>query len=117
MDSIIFEIRGGVYTKKNYRPRNARSIHDPFKAAHAGILLQIQNQWQRRKPFERATVEATFFLGPKRRGDGDGMLTTLLDLLKTAGVITDDNWRRIPRMAAACVPADDERIEVIVTRE
>lgn len=117
MDSITFLLRGGVRTKKNYRPRNARNIHNPFKAEHGAILLQIQNQWQCRPPFERAMVEATFFLDPKRRGDGDGMLTTLLDLLKTAGVITDDNWRRIPRMAAACVPADDERIEVIVTRE
>lgn len=115
MDSITFHLRGGVWTKKNYRPRGARNIHDPFKERHASILLQIQSQWHRRPPVERARVHATFWLAPKRRGDGDGMMTTLLDLLTQAGVLVDDNWYRVPSHSVCCEPAaGDERIDVTI---
>lgn len=118
-DAVTFRLRGHLPTKKNNlrRSRNGRL----FRAAvatdeMAPVQMQIQAQWKRRPPFERAIVDATFYLEPKRRGDGDGMLTTLLDLLKQAGVITDDNWRRVVRCGATCIPtvAGDERIEVRV---
>lgn len=115
---VTLAIQGHLPTKKNNlrRARNGRL----FRAAQATAemepaLLQIQSQWRRRPPVERARVHATFWLAPKRRSDGDGMMTTLLDLLTQAGVLADDNWRRVPSHSVCCEPAaDDEHIDVTI---
>lgn len=110
-------LRGHLPTKKNrWKPSRHGGIYDPSKAETAGVLLQIQSQWRRRPPVERARVHATFWLAAKRRGDGDGMMTTLLDLLKQAGVLVDDNWRRVPRLSVCCerAAADEEHIDVAI---
>ncbi len=115
---VAFAIQGHLPSKKN-RLRRARN-GGLFRSAAATaemepVLLQIQNQWRRRPPVERARVHATFWLAPKRRGDGDGMMTTLLDLLTQAGVLVDDNWRRVPRHSVCCEPASgDEHIDVTI---
>jgi hypothetical protein len=50
-----------------------------------------------------------------RQADGDGVVTTVLDALKKAGVIADDNMKRIPvcGFSAKGAGADSVRVRLL----
>jgi Holliday junction resolvase RusA-like endonuclease len=49
-----------------------------------------------------------------RRADGDGILTTILDALKAARVIQDDNMLRVPGGSYEAIACDEDHIRVEV---
>lgn len=90
-----------------------------IQGALAGIVLQLQAQWKtpdgkQRPPFECAKV-IIYLYRKSARFDPDGQKATILDALKQAGVIVDDNAARVPdSRVVACRVENTERTLVMV---
>lgn len=94
------KIRGAVPNKKDsLRPRDSYFRRDKRKGmvydeavmdGISSVVIQVRHAWRNRKPLEhpRISVQFTF---PHKRRDRDGRLATILDALKVAGVVADDN--------------------------
>ena len=107
---------GHCPTKKNayMRSRNGRMYRRAdIAAAIDALTLQAQSQW-RCEPLAEATVRAKFYVRDGR-GDLDGKLTTVLDILVKAGVIRNDSIARLKDIRASVAAIrPDEAVEVQV---
>ena len=73
-----------------------------FRAASAAIAGDIVRQTPETFPIDPAVLFLTFVLA-QARGDLDGLVAAakpIVDGLKDAGVIVDDNVARVPRLVA-----------------
>ena len=113
-------LRGSVPTKKNQlRPRAGRGRAHRYDASTAADLERLityaRIQWGPRDPLESPRMEFRFFVLNARQ-DRDGILTTILDCLKTARVLIDDSIYRcngeLLLHPAQLVAAGEERVEV-----
>lgn len=94
---MILTIQGNIPNKKdNLRPRKGGGMYYEGKDRRAldGIVFQLQTQWKG-PPLECAEVTVWLFR-KSARFDPDGQKATILDALKQAGVIVDDNAARSP---------------------
>jgi Holliday junction resolvase RusA-like endonuclease len=89
--SVTLVLRGKVPSKKNvWRHGKGRTYIDrETKALIDALTAQAQSQWNR-APVTHPDMRVQFFVRDKRR-DRDNLLTTLLDCLREAGVIVNDN--------------------------
>ena len=73
------------------------------------FIFQARSQWGRREPLDRAGVRVRFYVA-SRRGDLDNKLTTIMDVLCSAGVLRNDNIASVPLVSAGAVirPGEDE---------
>lgn len=113
-------LRGPVPAKKNqWAPKAGGGMFLNREAAATidSLIVQARVQWRKFKaePLTRAVVHCTFFID-NGRADGDNRQTTILDVLQKAGVIQNDNAKRLPGASFRCViqPGCDERTEVEV---
>lgn len=94
---MILTIRGSVPNKKDLLRRKwdgpGLKYDRQTKAAINGIVLQLRAQWKG-PPLECAQVIVKLFR-KSARFDPDGQKATILDALKQAGVIVDDNAARV----------------------
>ena len=85
-------LHGHCPSKKNLwkRGKGGRTyIDSETKALIDALTAQAQNQWIG-EPVTHPDMRVQFFARDRRR-DRDNMLTTLLDCLRDAGVIVNDN--------------------------
>jgi Holliday junction resolvase RusA-like endonuclease len=85
-------LHGHCPSKKNLwkRGRGGRTyIDSETKALIDALTVQAQAQWKH-KPVTHPKMCVQFFARDRRR-DRDNMLTTILDCLREAGVIVNDN--------------------------
>lgn len=83
---------GHTPSKKNLwkRGKSGRMyIDDEVKDQLTTLTLQAQSQW-RQPPVRHPDMQITFYVRDKR-GDRDNKATAILDLLRDAGVIVNDN--------------------------
>lgn len=67
------------------------------------------------KPYERATVEITYFFPDRRRHDADNYAGKfLLDGLTHAGVIVDDDLKHITTVIAGDYDKNHPRTEIVI---
>lgn len=95
----IFTLRGEVPAKKNNRQtlKNGKTIpskkyqswHD---TALFSLLFQRKAQNIKTPLIKALCVEIILTHGDLRRRDGDNGATSILDTLKDAKIIEDDNW-------------------------
>jgi Holliday junction resolvase RusA-like endonuclease len=119
---ITLLLRGDLVSKKN-RIRTARGKggHYDRKTADTiqNLILQARTQWGARCEVGRFTNITLKLWLHNWRKDRDGILTTLLDVLKQARVIHDDSCLRLNGWiyvapAEAC-ELRDERVEITLT--
>jgi Holliday junction resolvase RusA-like endonuclease len=92
---------GHVQAKKNnWRPMRGRIVPLSQPAVEP-LIAQARAQWPH-EPLDRACVRIRFYV-PSRRGDLDNKLTTILDVLCSAGVLRNDNIASIPLISASAV--------------
>lgn len=113
-------IHGPIPAKKNrwHRGKGGRMYYDRPEVAGQieSITHQLAVLW-RRDPISGATVDIIFYC-KDRRGDLDNMLTTLLDCMKTAGVIVDDNLLHLPGPVTYRGVKDAEaRTSIVITEK
>lgn len=113
---------GDLPAKKN-RIRTARGMgghyDDKTRATICNLILQARTQWGARAPVPRRTDVKIILWLHNWRKDRDGIVTTLLDCLKEARVITDDscnglNGWFVMAPALEC-ESRDERAEITLT--
>jgi Holliday junction resolvase RusA-like endonuclease len=116
------EIKGPISSKKNkLQPRHGKGkglrYRDGIKEEIDGIVLQMQSQYDGPKPIADP-VRITILVACPNPGrtDGDGVLTNVLDCLKQAGIISDDNLLRVPDSNVIFDIKGKWSTEVIITR-
>ena len=88
----VLTLEGHCPSKKNLWRRGKAGrmfIDEETKAQIERLTYQANEQWIG-KPTVHADVTVRFFVA-HRRSDRDNMLTTVLDCLRDAGVIENDN--------------------------
>ncbi len=110
-------LRGPVPAKKNqWAPKAGGGMFLNREAAASidSLIVQARAQW-RREPLKRAVVHCTFTIA-NGRADGDNRQTTILDVLQKAGVILNDNAKRLPGASFRCEidPGCEERTVIEV---
>jgi len=100
------EIKGPISSKKNkLQPRHGKGkglrYRDGIKEEIDGIVLQMQSQYKGPRPITEP-VKVMLYIGcpDPGRTDGDGILTNVLDCLKKAKIVVDDNMLRVPFASA-----------------
>lgn len=73
---------------------------------------QFQAQWAGRPTLERLERLDVVFWGGSRANDGDNGVGSVMDAMVKAGVVVQDNLKRIPRGSWDWQPSETPRIEV-----
>ena len=113
-------LKGHCPSKKNLwkRGRGGRTyIDDETAALIDALTYQAEAQWCWRGAVKHPDMRVRFYVATKRQ-DRDNMLTTILDCLKKAGVIEDDNIARfngVLTVLPALLVKDEERTVVEIT--
>ncbi len=77
---------------------NVHKINRITQKAQSDTIAYVREQMPRGVPLEQATVTMTFVVPDRRDRDKDNFIAAAkpyLDGLVKAGVIMDDNWKRI----------------------
>ena len=120
MTAAFLVLHGHCPGKKNLwkRGRGGRTyIDSETKALIDALTLQAQNQW-RGEPVTHPDMRVRFYTRDRRR-DRDNMLTTILDCLREAGVIVNDNIAQF-NGTLSLLPAvidENERVTIVTFRQ
>ena len=113
---MVLKIVGNIVNKKDrLRPRKGGGMYyeSGDRGALDAIVLQLRSQWKG-PPLECAAV-SVYLYRKSGRFDPDGQKATILDALKQAGVIVDDNAARVPESYVRAIRADsDEQTDVAI---
>ncbi len=114
---------GHCPAKKNLWTMGKRGmyINQAVRSEIDWITLQARQQWGQRPPVEHPAVVVTFYVR-NRISDRDNKLTTILDCLRAAGVIVNDNTKRfngpvVIEPAVVMVDPKDEQTLVYIEVE
>jgi Holliday junction resolvase RusA-like endonuclease len=112
----LLEFAGHVPSKKNAKHAwRGRVVMDPkIRAAVTALSWQAREQWQAKRPIEFCSTIRFHFRVANRRGDLDGKVTTILDVLVEAGVLKDDNSMRVPSFTAQAIHSKDEGVSISI---
>lgn len=95
-----FTLQGETPSKKNSRIMNTktkRSFPNPrYVEWHDLAIAQMRSQIHGYKAPIPCSITITFIHGDKRRRDSDNGVSSIMDMLKDAGVIIDDCWEYVP---------------------
>ena len=100
--SIEIRLEGNVPSKKNSRIHTRAGVSLPNKAFYdwqTSAIQQLRLQTKERF-FKPVSVEVIIYFATKGRADLDNRLTSILDMLVEAVVLTDDKWQDVPVMQA-----------------
>ena len=98
---IRFQIMGETPSKKNSKIRTKSGYMIPSKAHqkwHTDAMVQLNSQLAMIKPRillieTPVIISIDFYHGDYVRRDSDNQVSSLMDLLQDAGVLSDDNWQ------------------------
>lgn len=98
---IRFQIMGETPSKKNSKIRTRSGYMIPSKAHqkwHGDALLQLNSQLCRIEPMPNlidypVVICIDFYHGNLVRRDSDNQVSSIMDLLQDAKVLSDDNWQ------------------------
>jgi Holliday junction resolvase RusA-like endonuclease len=98
---IRFQIMGETPSKKNSKIRTKSGYMIPSKAHqkwHSDALIQLNAQICQLEPMPNlidypVIIRIDFYHGDYVRRDSDNQVSSLMDLLQDAGVLSDDNWQ------------------------
>lgn len=98
---IRFQIFGETPSKKNSKIRTRSGFMIPSKAHqkwHTDALLQLNAQLCRIDPMPNlidypVSIHIDFYHGNYMRRDSDNQVSSIMDLLQDAKVMSDDNWQ------------------------
>ena len=98
---IRFQIMGETPSKKNSKIRTKSGYMIPSKAHqkwHSDALIQLNAQICRIEPLPNlidypVIIYVDFYHGDYVRRDSDNQVSSLMDLLQDAKVLSDDNWQ------------------------
>lgn len=118
-------VRGNVKAKKNnkrvmYNPKTKKPFIMTDKATTDYIkdaVIQLQTQFAGFKiSAYPITVQMVFYYPTKHRKDIDNSMSTILDCMKTAGIIEDDDCLHVNELYAffGGYDKDDPRVEVLL---
>jgi len=116
------KIKGPISSKKNkLQPRHGKGkglrYRDGIKEEIDGIVLQMQSQYKGPRPITEPVSINVYITCPRPGStDSDGVLTNVLDCLKKAGVIVDDNMLRVIGAGAELDTIGEWSTEVLITR-
>lgn len=100
--SYRFYLSGETPAKKNSKRivRHGRLISSQkFYEWHDLALSKLLKQEKPKSPLEAPLkINLKFYHGDKMRRDSDNQTTSILDLLKDANIIKDDNWQIITKI-------------------
>lgn len=100
--SYRFYLSGETPAKKNSKRivRHGRLISSPrFYEWHDLALINLLKQEKPKSPLEKPLfIKFNFYHGDKMRRDSDNQATSILDLLKDAQIIKDDNWQIVSKI-------------------
>lgn len=117
---VSFFLPGIVPTKKNGKHSwRGRVVIDPDKKKVLGDFeLLARSRWRGRPALTQAEVKMLFYVSHER-ADLDGGQTSLLDILKQAGVIVNDSMKHVRRIEASFIKvhAGAEGVEVSLRGE
>lgn len=100
--TVEIRLDGNVPSKKNSRIHTRAGVSLPNKAFYdwqTSAMQQLRLQTKERF-FKPVSVEVIIYFGTKGRADLDNRLTSILDMLVEAVVLTDDKWQDVPVMQA-----------------
>lgn len=104
--TLEFHLEGEVPSKKNSRinTRSGRSFpNQKYVHWHDTALVPVNLQWHlqsKKEPIKGpCALSVTFYHGDLKQRDSDNQLSSILDLLKDAGVIPDDNWKIVRKIS------------------
>lgn len=114
-------LRGPIPSKKNLYRRGARGgmyIPKGVKALLDSLQIQAQAQWGGRAPLTKPDIRVELSL-TSLRSDPDNKLTALLDVLRNAGVIVNDNAKRIGTVSVSAnmAPRSDFEERAVIVLE
>ena len=92
-------IYGETPSKKNSRIncRNGRSFPSKrYQEWHETAVAQVICQTGKIEPLNKVHIFLKFYHGNMARRDSDNAVSSIFDLLKDCGIISDDNWKVIP---------------------
>lgn len=99
---IRFQIMGETPSKKNvnkFNTKTKRVYKDAlFQKWHSDALLQLNTQICRTEPLPNlidypVSIHIDFYHGDYVRRDSDNQVSSLMDLLQDAKILSDDNWQ------------------------
>lgn len=95
---LVLELEGNVPSKKNSRINLKSGVSIPsssFTAWQADAIKQVRIKTRARflKPVR---VDVIIYYGTLREADSDNRLTSILDMLVEAMVLTSDKWKMVP---------------------
>lgn len=98
MQSVELVLEGSVPSKKNSRINTSSGRSFPnknFTDWHDDAIKQVRIQTKARF-YNPVKVEVIIYYGDLKDADSDNKLTSILDMLVDAFVITSDKWKKVP---------------------
>lgn len=96
---MVFVLPGEVPSKKNSRINTLSGRSFPSKRYMEWrdmAVMEVRSQLKGWKAPVPCSIIVTFYHGDRRRRDADNGVTSILDMLKDAGVLIDDCWEYVP---------------------
>ena len=96
-----FELNGPIVPKARARTTKNGTYHPRrYSEWKSGAIADISSQY-RGQPLEYAEITISLTGKHSRQGDCDNVAGSILDALVQAGVIVDDNMKRVPSLTIA----------------
>lgn len=111
-DPLVLQIAAPIPSKKNNRIVLKNGVNIPsreFRHWHKAHIAEFK-----RKAFEHGvftcpvSVSVGIGFGNRIRRDLDNALTSVLDLVKDAGIIEDDDWNHVRRVSCEVVDTSSD---------
>lgn len=114
---VSFQVEAPIPAKKNSRIvlRGGRNIpSEAYRKWHDSQIGMLESLRKRHGAFTcPVAVSVGVAFGDRRRRDLDNALSSVLDLVKDSGLISDDDWGHVPRMT--CEVLDTRAHYALVT--
>lgn len=116
---MILKITGETPSKKNSRinTRNGKSFpNQRYAKWEAEAVAQLMEQVQPPKPIDcPVKLSVNFYHGDNVRRDSDNQLSSILDALQKAAVLSDDRWQIVQVINVRNFKVDSSWCEIAIS--
>ena len=118
-DPLVFLLRAPIPSKKNNRVVLKNGVNIPsreFRHWHKSHLPELKSKAMDHGVFTcPVSVTVGIGFGDRIRRDLDNALTSVLDLMKDAGIIEDDDWNHVRRVCCEVIDMSSHYAVVTVS--